>query len=85
MCVGLGESGVGGGRMVIGSSLLIQACAERTACPWPDAAGSYFIPRVIYYPKGHKQELLVQIFFLPSVCFAKADLIHSQSLRHAQT
>lgn len=28
MCVGLGESGVGGGRMVIGSSLLTQARAE---------------------------------------------------------
>lgn len=48
MCVGLGESGVGGGRVVIGSSLLIQASAERTACPWPDAFGSWCIPRVIY-------------------------------------
>lgn len=52
MCVGLQESGFGGGRMVLGSRLLIQACAERTACPWPDAAGSWCIPRVIYYSKG---------------------------------
>lgn len=51
ICVGLGGRGVGGGRMVIGSSLLIQACTERTACPWPDAAGRWCIPRVIYYPK----------------------------------
>lgn len=48
MLVGLGESGVDGRRVVIGSSLLIQACAERTACPWPDAFGSWCIPRVIY-------------------------------------
>lgn len=52
MCVGLGKSEVVGGRVVIGSSLLIQACAESTACPWPGAAGSYCIPRVIYCPKG---------------------------------
>lgn len=52
---------------MIGSSLMIQACAERTACPWPDAACSWCIPRVICYSKGQaKPELLVQIiFFLP--------------------
>lgn len=62
-----------------GSSLLIQACAERTACPWPDAACSWCIPRVICYSKGQaKPELLVQIiFFPPWICFARVDLIHS--------
>lgn len=25
---------------------------QRPACPWPDAAGSRCIPRVIYYPTG---------------------------------
>lgn len=47
-----GESRVGGERTVIGSSLLIQACAKSTACPWPDAASSWCIPKVIYYSKG---------------------------------
>lgn len=48
---GAGGTWVGGERMVIGSSLLIQACAERTASPWPDASGSWCIPRVIHYSK----------------------------------
>ena len=67
MCVGLRERGVGGGRMVIGSSLLTQARAESTACPWPDAAGSWCVPRVIHYPKD-RQAGVAGVDTFPSLC-----------------
>lgn len=71
-----------GRSLVIGSSVADAGLLQRAACPWPDAVLAGTSLRSYSTHKDREARVAgANIFFLPSVYLASADVIHRQLLQ----